>query len=80
MPKGVLPDGLVVLVQLFFVSVAVWVLDSELKRAGGRALSLSSRPPAVECLRLFFGAARSGAKTDPTIRPDRCREENGFRI
>jgi hypothetical protein len=55
--KRVLPDG-----SCFWLT-NLW-LRSELKRAGGRALSLSSRPPAVEGSLdfrvLFFGCGVIG--------------------
>src|SRR5438128_1557183 len=35
------------------------VFDGEIKRAGGRALSLSSRPPASKIRCLFFGGITS---------------------
>src|SRR6266446_1068167 len=60
-PKGVLPDGAVVFVSFSLVSVCFSVFDCELKRAGGRASSLRSRPPAVEYGRVCVGGYRGGA-------------------
>ena len=49
--KGCYPSGFVLL--LFFVRFLMF--ECQLKRAGGRASSLSSRPPAVEYVGLVSG-------------------------
>src|SRR2546421_7756496 len=44
----------------YFSSLALirfWVFDCKLNEQGGELLSVSSRPPAVENLRLFWGEA-----------------------
>src|SRR2546423_3228273 len=56
--KRCYPMAAVVFVSLSLFSVCSLVIDCELKRAGGRALSLSSRPPAVEYPRPLFFCGR----------------------
>src|SRR5712671_3937475 len=50
------------------VVICFSVSDGEIKRAGGRASSPSSRPPAVENPRSFFGGG-AGGPPPPRPRP-----------
>ena len=60
--KGCYPMAVLFWVSVFYAVVSLGVWDSELNRAGGRALSLCSRPPAVDSQEpLFFGGGRVGA-------------------
>jgi len=58
--KGCYPMAVLFLVLVFCALVSLGVCDSEIKRAGGRALSLSSRPPAVERVRPREGGRGEG--------------------